>query len=121
MTIYGTALLSLSVLIGLSLGRYIGRLCQLNADIGGVGMAMLILVLGTEFLQRRGLMRAPTESGIAYWSSIYVPIVVAMAATQNVMTAWRGGAIAALAGLVPVAACFLLVRVIAKRKPEEPS
>lgn len=114
MAIYGTALLSACLLIGLSLGRWVGTLCGLDADIGGVGIAMLLLLIGCDYLQRKGRMQPPTESGIAFWSSIYVPIVVAMSASQNVLAAWKGGAVAILAGTLSVAACFALVGVLAR-------
>ncbi len=114
MAIYGTALLSICLLIGLSLGRWLGVLCGLDADIGGVGIAMLLLLLSCDYLQRTGRLQPPTQSGIAFWSSIYVPIVVAMSASQNVFAAVSGGLIALLAGTISVAVCFLLVGVLAR-------
>jgi malonate transporter MadL subunit len=35
--------------------------------------------------------------GIAFWAMMYIPVVVAMAATQNVLVAVKGGPIALLA------------------------
>jgi len=114
MAIYGTALLALCLLVGLGLGRWLGVLVGLDADIGGVGIAMLLLVLICEALQRSGRMTPPTEAGIAFWSAIYVPIVVAMAASQNVRAAVQGGWVAILAGALTVAVCFGLVAVFAR-------
>lgn len=119
MPIYGTALLSLCLLTGLTVGRMIGAALGVDADIGGVGIAMLLLIIGCDALQRRGLMKAPTESGIVFWGQMYVPIVVAMAASQNVLGALSGGLMAALAGLVAVAASFVLVAVLAKSGSKE--
>lgn len=114
MTIYGTALLSICLLVGLSLGRWFGALCGLDADVGGVGIAMLLLILISDRLHRTGRMKPPTESGIMFWSSIYVPIVVAMAASQNVLAAVNGGWVAVLAGALTVLVCFSLVGFLSR-------
>lgn len=114
MTIYGTALLSLCLLVGLALGRLLGRACGLEADIGGVGLAMLLLIAGTDWLHRTGRLKPPTEDGIRFWGSIYIPVVVAMAATQNVRAALSGGVMATLAGALGVAVCFALVGVFTR-------
>ncbi len=120
MIIYGTAILSLCLLIGLSLGRFIGKLLGVEtemgvpADIGGVGIAMILLIVSSDWLHRTGRMKLPTESGITFWGAIYVPIVVAMAASQNVLAALTGGVMAICAGLLGVIACFLLVGVFSR-------
>ncbi len=119
MPIYGTALLSLCLLTGLTVGRLIGAALGVDADIGGVGIAMLLLIIGCDALQHRGLMKAPTESGIVFWGQMYVPIVVAMAASQNVLGALSGGVMAILAGLLAVAASFVLVAILAKSGSKE--
>lgn len=107
-------MLSLCVLVGLSLGRWIGALCGLDADIGGVGLAMLLLILGTDWLHRTGRLKPPTEAGIMFWSSVYIPVVVAMAASQNVRAALGGGAVALVAGTLGVAVCYALVGVFVR-------
>lgn len=114
MTIYGTALLSLCLIIGLALGRLLGRACGLDADIGGVGIAMLLLIASTNWLHCTGRLKQPTDDGIRFWGAIYIPVVVAMAATQNVRAAMSGGLMATLAGALGVAACFLLVNVFVR-------
>ena len=115
MAIYGTALLSLCLLIGLSAGRLIGHLAGLeDKDIGGVGIAMILLILACDWLHRSGRLKPPSEAGIVYWGSIYVPVVVAMAASQNVLAAVRGGPMAIMAGISGVAVCFLLTGVLVK-------
>jgi malonate transporter MadL subunit len=114
MPIYGTALLSACLLAGLSLGRFLGGLLGVDADIGGVGIAMILLILGCDWLHRTGRMKPPTEAGISFWGQIYVPIVVAMAASQNVLGALSGGVMAILAGLAVVTVCFVLVGVMVR-------
>ena len=109
MIIYGTALLSICLLLGLTIGRMLGNLAGIDADIGGVGISMLLLIISCDYLQRSGRMKPPTEAGIAFLGSIYIPIVVAMAASQNVLAALQGGAVALLAGTLTVGASFALV------------
>lgn len=114
MAIYGTALLSSCLLIGLSLGRYLGALLGVDADIGGVGIAMILLIVSCDWLQRTGRMKPPTQSGVVFWGSIYVPIVVAMAASQNVLAAVSSGLMAIAAGALGVVVCFGLVALFIK-------
>ncbi len=114
MPIYGTALLAACLLVGISIGRLIGAAVGIDADIGGVGVAMLLLIGSSDWLQRRGLMSPPSENGVLFWGQIYVPIVVAMAASQNVRGALGGGVMAFLAGALTVAVCFALVRWLAR-------
>ena len=112
MTIHGTALLALCLLAGLTAGRLLGASLGIDADIGGVGIAMLLLIGGTHLLERRGLLTPAVGHGITYWGQMYVPIVVAMAASQNVRGALTGGWMAVAAGLAATAAGFLLVGLL---------
>ena len=114
MAIYGTSLLAGCLLVGLLLGRALGWLVGLNANVGGVGLAMLLLVFYVDRGQRSGRLKEPTERGVAFWSALYIPIVVAMAASQNVQAAVKGGAVAILAGVLSVFACFALVPLIGR-------
>lgn len=114
MPIYGTALLAACLLVGVSTGKLLGALLGIDADIGGVGVAMLLLIFCSDWLRRRGLMSPPSENGILFWGQIYVPIVVAMAASQNVRGALGGGTMAFLAGAVTVVICFALVKILAR-------
>ncbi len=55
-----------------------------------------------------------TRQGVVFWSAIYIPVIVAMAARQNVVGALDGGPMAFLAGTLSVVACFLLVPAISR-------
>ncbi len=114
MAIYGTALLSICLLAGLIAGRWLGGALGVEANIGGVGIAMLLLMVATEWLRKRGALNPPSESGIVFWSGIYIPVVVAIAATQNVKSAVHGGPAAVLAGALAVVLCFALVPAICR-------
>lgn len=114
MAIYGTALLSICLLIGLMVGRLLGMAVGLEKNIGGVGIAMLLLIIICDRLQSSGRMQPPTKFGVTFWSSIYIPIVIAMAASQNVIAAIKAGPVALIAGVLSVVVCFAMVPVIAR-------
>lgn len=109
MAIYGTALLGFCLLAGLVLGQFLGELLGIGKNVGGVGIAMLLLILLSDRLRRTGHLPTPTQQGVLFWSSIYIPIVVAMAAGLNVRGAIKGGPLAILAGVLSVVTCLALV------------
>jgi malonate transporter MadL subunit len=102
------------MIAGLFLGELLGALIGVQANVGGVGIAMLIMILLSDHLRRAGKLAELTERGVLFWSSIYIPIVVAMAAKQNVTAAVKGGPAAILAGAGAVVVCFLLVPVLSR-------
>lgn len=112
MVIYGVALLAVCLIAGQVAGEALGRLIGVPANVGGVGIAMLLLIVLTDWLRSRGRLHAVTQQGITFWSSIYIPIVVAVAASQNVAAALAGGLVALLAGGLALAACFGLLPVL---------
>jgi malonate transporter MadL subunit len=114
MVIYGVAFLAVCMIAGLFLGDVLGVLIGVEANVGGVGIAMIIMILVSDFLRKRGRLAPLTEQGILFWSAIYIPVVVAMAAKQNVLGALKGGPAAILAGSGAVVVCFLLVPVLSK-------
>lgn len=114
MKIYGVALLAGCFLAGKILGNLLGQLININSDIGGVGFAMFLLMVSSVILRRKGWIAPESEKGILFWSSIYIPIVVAMAATLNVKAAISGGSVAIIAGMGVTIACLFLVPVISK-------
>lgn len=123
MAIYGTALLSFCLLVGLLTGKLLGWMLGMDGNIGGVGIAMLLLILLTDRLKKSGALLEPSENGILFWSSIYIPVIVAMAASQNVRAAIHGGPAALLAGALATFACCALVPVFARvgRSPDDDS
>jgi malonate transporter MadL subunit len=114
MAIYGTALLALCLLAGLLVGKVLGWMLGMEANVGGVGIAMLLLIWSTDRLKREALLCPAGESGILFWSAIYIPVTVAMAAIQNVRAAVEGGAAAILAGSLSVLACVVLVPLVSR-------
>ncbi|MSU23887.1 MAG: malonate transporter subunit MadL [Opitutus sp.] len=123
MVIYGVALLAFSSLLGLVLGDWLGALIGVKANVGGVGFSMILLISLTAWLTKRGWFQPLSASGVVFWSGMYIPIVVAMAAQQNVLAAIKGGPLAFLAGAIGVVLSFALVPLIARigrpKRPEE--
>ena len=114
MKIYGVALLCACYLIGKFLGSLLGILLGINGDVGGVGFAMLLLMLSAWYFRKKEWLRPESEKGIAFWSAMYIPIIVAMAASLNVNAAFDGGWAALLAGGVATFFGFMLVPVLSR-------
>ncbi len=114
MTISGVALLALCTLLGTLLGDLLGKVMGTGVNVGGVGLAMLLLVAARLHLQRRGLLSHGLNLGVEFWAALYIPIVVAMAATQNVVAAVEGGPLVLIAGIVTVVLNFVAVGLISR-------
>jgi malonate transporter MadL subunit len=114
MTIYGVALLALCTLVGAVLGDLLGHALGVKANVGGVGIAMIFLIAARYWLTRAGLMSHGLKLGVEFWALMYIPIVVAMAATQNVVAAVKGGPVVLVAGLATVALCFACVALLGR-------
>lgn len=114
MVVYGVALLSFCLLFGIYSGDLIGIAIGVEANVGGVGIAMLMLILLSNLSAHKFHLKPLTESGIGFWSAMYIPIVVAMAAKQNVIAALSSGWLAVIAGVSAVLVSFALVPVLSR-------
>ncbi|CAH0994405.1 hypothetical protein EMA8858_00514 [Emticicia aquatica] len=114
MIIYGVAILAFCYVVGQIFGEFLGKIIGVEANVGGVGFAMLLLILLNDWLNKKGYLDKNTENGIQFWSQMYIPIVVAMSATQNVKVAISSGLIALFAGIVPVIICIVAIPFLAK-------
>lgn len=112
MIIYGVALLAICTLLGLCIGDLLGAAIGVKANVGGVGFAMLLLLGAAEHLKRRGRFPAASAQGVGFWTAMYIPVVVAMAAQQNVLGALAGGPMALLAGVLATVVCFACIPLI---------
>jgi len=113
MVIYGVALLSFCMLAGIFIGEMIGKAIGIDANVGGVGIAMLMLIIFSNSPSKRYQLSSITESGVNFWSAMYIPIVVAMAAKQNVIAALSSGWMAIIAGILAVIVSFLMIPLLA--------
>ncbi len=114
MIVYGVALLSACLILGMLIGESLGVLLNVEANVGGVGIAMLFLVLASNSHYFKALTEDAAGTGIKFWSAMYIPIVVAMAARQNVAAAVDGGVLALVAGVAAVVVSFALVPVLSR-------
>ena len=112
MIIYGVALLSFCYLVGNIVGEVLGDLLHVDKNVGGVGFSMLLLMYLTEKLRKHGHFDPVSAGGVQFWASMYIPIVVAMAAQQNVLGAIKGGWVAFSAGLSAFVASSLVIPLI---------
>lgn len=121
MIVYEVAVLAGCLIAGMVVGDLLGVLVGVEANVGGVGFAMLLLIVVTDRMRRAGKFPPLSEQGVLFWSAMYIPIVIAMASTQNVAQAITGGPMAILAGLAALAAGAALVPVLARiGEPAEP-
>ena len=114
MTIYGVALLAVCALIGAILGDLLGQALGVKANVGGVGIAMIILIAARYWLTRTGALSHGLKLGVEFWALMYIPIVVAMAAQQNVVAAVKGGPVVLIAGFITVVLCFGCVALLGR-------
>ena len=114
MTIYGVGILAACYLAGQLLGELLGRFIGIDANIGGVGFAMILLILANDKLMQKKLLPPATQQGILFWSFMYIPVIVAMSATQNVYAAFSGGFVAIAVGTIPTAAMFFLIPLLTR-------
>lgn len=87
----------------------IGNLIGVDSSVGGVGFAMLFLLIVTDYLKTHDRLNQNLSDGISFWQSMYIPIVIAMTATQNVIAAINAVFMAILAGVLVVFIGFLIV------------
>jgi malonate transporter MadL subunit len=112
MIIYGTALLAACHLLGIFLGDLLGKALGVKTNVGGVGIAMLLLIVVRLYMARKSILPKLTELGVEYWGAMYIPVVVAMAAQQDVVSALRGGPVALLSALGAATACACVIALI---------
>src|SRR4029453_4681446 len=123
MIIYGTALLAVCHLLGIFLGDILGQALGVKTNVGGVGIAMLLLIVARLYMQKHDMLPKLTELGVEYWGAMYIPVVVAMAAQQDMVAALRGGPVALLSALAAGAVCGVVIGLISRmeRPAAEPA
>jgi malonate transporter MadL subunit len=114
MVISGVALLAICTLLGALLGDALGSALGVKADVGGVGIAMMLLIGARLWLARRGRLSHGLKLGVEFWGALYIPIVVAMAAQQNVVSALAGGPVVVIAGVGGTLVCFATAALIGR-------
>jgi malonate transporter MadL subunit len=119
MIIYGTALLAVCHLLGIFIGDLLGQALGVKTNVGGVGIAMLLLIFARIYMQKKGMLPKLTEHGVEYWGAMYIPVVVAMAAQQDMVSALRGGPVALLSAIGAAGICAVVISVINRTERPE--
>jgi malonate transporter MadL subunit len=114
MVISGVALLAICTLLGGILGDWLGIALGVKANVGGVGIAMILLIAARLWLFRRGWLSQGVMRGVGFWGALYIPIVIAMAADQNVLSALKSGPVVLVAALGTLIVCFAAVALISR-------
>lgn len=112
--IKGLALLSFSFLLGMWTGDLLGAWLGIDANVGGVGFAMIVLIFLKEGFVKKEWWKEDFEFGIEFWNKLYIPVVIAMAASLNVKSALTSGILAILAGILPVLLAFWVFKILVK-------
>ena len=68
-TISGVALLAICTLLGGYLGDLLGAMLGVKANVGGVGIAMLLLIAARLWLVRHGHFSHGLRLGVEFWGS----------------------------------------------------
>ncbi len=119
--IFGVAILAGCMLVGSFIGELLGLLTGINSDIGGVGFAMLLLLLITNSKKITSVLPKGYDKGIDFWKNMFLPIIIALSMSQNVVAALSEGWLALAAGLGVVVVAFLLIPVFNKLFPDKES
>ncbi len=114
--IYSLVTLALCMLLGKYIGTCFGTLVGINADVGGVGFAILLLLLVNNCKWFPFAKKQDFIQGMNFWKKMYMPVVVAMAASQNVYRMLTSGMVAIVGGIASVAFPFLLLYILHKRE-----
>ena len=112
--IYGVALLAGCMFVGSFFGNILGLLTGLNSDICGVGFSMLLLLLATNSKKINKILPEGYTKGIDFWKEMFIPVIIAMSASQNVVSAIDGGILALVAGIGTVVVMLMLIPVFNK-------
>ena len=113
--IYGVATLAGCYLLGKILGTALGMATGINSDIGGVGFGILLMILLTNSKKLKFTQKDGFKKSVTFWKTMYIPVVVAMAASQNVYRMLTSGMVAIVGGIASVTFPFLLLYLLHKR------
>lgn len=93
-----------------------GRLVGLNANVGGVGFAMLFLLLLCSYSEtvKTSLKNERFSDGLRFWQNMYIPVVIAMSASQDVVKAVRSGWLAILCGVTLTVLSLCLIPFVSR-------
>ncbi len=117
--IYGVATLAACMLLGTLIGTVFGNLIGAGTEIGGVGFAMLLLIFITNSEKLKFTQKPAFIQGMTFWKAMFIPVVIAMTACQNVFSMLSSSIVAVAAGAAAVGFSFFMLyvlHIIDKRK-----
>ena len=114
--VYSLVTLALCMLLGKYIGTLLGTAVGIGADVGGVGFAIVLLLFVGNCKAFTFTQRQDFKDGMTFWKKMYIPVVVAMAASQNVLRMLSSGMVAIIGGIASVAFPFLVLFVLHKRQ-----
>lgn len=112
--IYGVATLAACMLLGMMIGTVFGDLIGAGTEIGGVGFAMLLLIFVTNSNKLAFTQKPAFAQGMNFWKAMFIPVVIAMTATQNVFQMLSSSIVAITAGAAAVGYSYLMLFVLHK-------
>ena len=112
--IYGVATLSACMLLGTLIGTVFGDLIGAGTEVGGVGFAMLLLIFITNSKKLAFTQKPAFVQGVNFWKAMFIPVVIAMTATQNVFNMLSSSVVAIVAGAAAVGFSYLMLFVLHK-------
>lgn len=112
--IYGVATLAACMLLGTLMGTVFGDLIGAGTEIGGVGFAMLLLIFVTNSQKLSFTQKPAFVQGMTFWKSMFIPVVIAMTATQNVFHMLSSSVVAIVAGAAAVGFSYFMLFALHK-------
>lgn len=112
--IYGVATLAACMLVGTLIGTVFGDLIGAGTEVGGVGFAMLLLIFVTNSKKLTFTQKPAFAQGIQFWKAMFIPVVIAMTATQNVFQMLSSSVVAIVAGAAAVGFSYFMLFVLHK-------
>ena len=96
------------MLLGSLMGSVFGDLIGAGTEIGSVGFSILLLTLVSNsklpFVQKPAFVQ-----GVTFWKSMFIPAVIAMTATQDVIHMLSSSIVAIVAGVSAVSVSYLVL------------
>jgi len=94
------------------MGRVFGSLIGVGRSVGSVGFSIILLVLITNCKEFHFTQKPGFAQGVGFWKAMFIPVVIAMTATQDVFHMLSSGIVAIAAGASAVGLSFLLLYLL---------
>jgi len=114
MIVYGVALLAFCTLFGIYLGDVLGIFIGVEANVGGVGIAMLLLLLLSNLSHTKFNLSTDTQARILFWSAMFRDFaIVATAFGADLEAIKKAGLVGSFSVVFGVILSFVVGAVVA--------